>query len=435
MARHSKKTLVAATGLVAATSLVLAGCSSPDTTPGGEGSEDRVLTVFHKWPEGDHAAFFEKVISDFEAETGITVEATAVQDDPYKERIRVLTASNSLPDVYFVWPGQWGEQFFNAGLAEDLTAVMSDGWADTLITPAVDAYTYEGQIYAVPISMSGKFFTYNEKMFADAGLEVPTTLDELLGACADFRAEGLTPISMGNNAMWPGVHYLTTLIGKYVPQDVMLADFHPETATFEHEGYTKALETLSTLSQECFTAGANGISNDAAKAEIQTGVVPMYYGESNIFSMFREENGATAEVAESWGFFPFPDVAGATGDQDSLTGAPDGFAINAKSPNKDIAEEFLRYFTSKPVGQLQLEMRDRPSAVVGAEDGVDNVLPQLSEALETLNEVDTFNIWLDTATAPQVGAAWLAGGQAAIDGSQTPEQIISSVKAASDALK
>ncbi|MGF3052753.1 ABC transporter substrate-binding protein [Microbacterium sp. YY-03] len=436
MSKNSTRMSVAVAGLAAA-ALAVSGCSSDSSSGDGgtTGDGNQVLTVLHKWPEGAHAEYFEKIIADFEAETGITVEATAVQDDPYKERIRVLTGSNSLPDVFFVWPGAFGEQFFDAGLVEDLTEPMSDGWADSLVAPAIDAYTHDGKIYAVPVSMSGKFFTYNTAMFADAGIEVPQTYDDLIQACEAFQAEGITPISMGNNAMWPGVHYLTTLIGKYVPQDEMLKDFDPATATFTDPGYVKAIETLTELADKCFTPGANGISNDSAKAEIQTGVVPMYYGESNIFSMFRESNGATAEVAADWDFFAFPDIEGAAGDQDSLTGAPDGFVINSKSENKEAAEKFLRYITTKESGALLLEMRDRPSAVIGAEEGVADVLPQLERALTVLDETDTFNIWLDTATDPQVGAAWLAAGQAAIDGSVSPEDIIASVKAASDSVK
>lgn len=434
---------VIALSSVAATALVLSACgggsdgaSTGDGEGGGEVTGDAgTLTLLHKWPEGDHADFFEKVIADFEAETGVTVEADAVQDDPYKERIRVLTGSNSLPDVYFVWPGRYGEQFFEAGLAEDLTDAMSDGWADSLLTPAVEAYTANGQIYAAPISLSGKFFTYNKLIFDEVGVEVPQTLDDLYAACAAFTDAGYTPISMGNNAQWPAVHYLTTLVAKYVPQDAMLADFDPATATYDHEGYLMAAETLTSLSEACFTPGANGISNDSAKAEMQTGVVPMYYGESNIFSMFREANGATAEVSENWGFFPFPDIPDGAGDGESLTGAPDGFVINANSENKELAEQFLRYMTSKDVGALLLEMRDRPSAVVGAEEGVEDVLPQLSDALTLLDNVETFNIWLDTATEPQVAAAWLAAGQAAVDGSQTPEEIVAQIKQASDSVK
>lgn len=416
--------------------LSLSACGGSGDASEGTSGGDQTLTVMHKWPEGDHAAFFEKVVDEFEkANPGVTVDMQAIQDDPYKERLRVLTASNDLPDVYFAWPGGYGEQYFDAGFAADLSSEMDGEWEESLMPAAVEAYTVEGKNYAVPVSMSGKYMIYNSAMFDEHGVQVPTTYEELLRACDTFKGAGLTPITMGNNAMWPGVHYLTTLIAKHVPHDVMQADFDPATATFDHPGYIRALEDLNELAERCFTDGSNGISNDSAKAEIQTGVAPMYYGESNIFSIFREANGATPDVAANWNFFAFPDIEGAEGDAESLTGAPDGFIVNEKSDNKDLAIEFLKFFTTQENGARLLEMRDRPSAVVGSAEGVADVLPQLEEALTHLEGVETFNIWLDTATEPEVGAAFLAGGQAAINGSQTPEQILDSIRAASNSLK
>lgn len=434
----TKSRLLGSAALAASASLALAlsGCAGGSGSASGSAEGSNTLSVIHKWPEGAHAAFFDKVVADFEAANpGINVEMTAVQDDPYKERLRVLTASNDLPDVYFAWPGVYGEQYFKAGMAADLTEELKGDWGNSLLPAAVSAYTSEGSNYAVPISMSGKYMVYNAAVFEQNGVQVPTTYQELLQACDTFKAAGIPAITMGNNAMWPGVHYLTTLIAKHVPQDELQKDFEPATATFSHPGYVQALEDLGELAGRCFTSGANGISNDSAKAEIQTGGAAMYYGESNIFSIFREANGATPEVAANWDFFAFPEIEGAAGDQASLTGAPDGFLVNEKSGNKELAIEFLKFFTSKENGALLLEMRDRPSAVVGSEETVANVLPQLNEALTQLQSVDTFNIWLDTATKPQVGAAFLAAGQAAIDGSQTPEQIVAAIRAASDGLK
>jgi len=360
---------------------------------------------------------------------------TAVQDDPYKEKLKVLTAGHDLPDVYFAWPGKYGEQYFNAGLAADLTGAMTaDGWKESLTPAAVEAYTVDGKIYGVPVSMSGKFFIYNTKIFADHGLEAPATLDDLYEICSTLKSAGVSPITFGNQAGWPAVHYLTTLIGKYVPPSVTALDFTPDTATFTDPGYEQALTTLGDLSDRCFTADANGITNDSAKAEVQTGLAAMGYFETNNFSIFTEAGGATADVADNWGFFPFPSIPDGKGDDASLTGAPDGFLVNADSPNQDLAVEFLRYLTNAQSGKAMLELFGRPSTVVGADDGV-NLTTQLRDGIEAINSVQRFNVWLDTATVSEVAQAFLAGGQAAVDHSQTPAEIMASVRAASDSAK
>ncbi|MFC0672758.1 ABC transporter substrate-binding protein [Brachybacterium hainanense] len=424
----TRRTALAALAAGAA-ALALPGC-------GASRADDSTLTVLHKWPEGDHAAFFEHVRATFEAaHPGITVDLTAVQDDPYKERIRVLTASRKLPDVYFLWPGGYGEQFAGAGLTHDLTEAMAGAWEQSLAPVSVDAYTYEGRRYAVPISMSGKYMIANTAMLEQRGMAIPQTSAELLEMCDAFAEEGITAIAMGNQAMWPGVHYLTTLVAKHVPQDEFTRDLDPDSATFAHPGYARALADLHELATLGFTPSANGVSNDRAKAAFLNGESPLMYSESNQFSTLREKNGAPPEVAENWDFFPFPSIPDGAGDDASLTGAPDGFAINPASPKIDLALEFLRMLTSREMAVAMLEMRDRPSVVIGAETSVDDVQPQLSRALEHLDSVERFDIWLDMEATPQVAQAWLTAGQAAIDGSRTPEQIVQDLKEVSDASR
>lgn len=399
-------------------------------------AEDSTLTVLHKWPEGDHAAFFEHVRAEFEAANpGITVELTAVQDDPYKERIRVLTASRTLPDLYFLWPGSYGEQFASAGLTYDLSDAMAGAWSDSLSPVSVAAYLYEGRNYAVPISMSGKYMVCNTAMLDERGMAIPETFEDLLSLCDAFRDEDLTPIAMGNQPMWPGVHFLTTLIAKHVPQEDFTRDLAPDTATFAHPGYARAFAALHELAERGFTRSANGISSDSAKAAFLNGQAPMMYSESNQFSTFREKNGAPPELAEHWDFFPFPSIPDGAGDDASLTGAPDGFAINPESTKVDLALDFLRLLTSKETGAAMLSMRDRPSVVIGSADGAEDVQPQLTRALEHLDSIERFDIWLDMEAGPQVAQAWLTAGQAAIDGSRSPEQIVQDLKEVSDASR
>lgn len=413
-----------------AAALTLPSCAT------GE-ADDSTLTVLHKWPEGDHKKYFEHVRKTFEdRHPGVSVEMTAVQDDPYKQRIQVLTASRTLPDVYFLWPGSYGEQFARADLTEDLTDALAGDWSESLSSIAVNAYVYEDRNYAVPISMSGKYMVCNTALLAQHGVEIPATFDDLLAVCDRLREAGVTtPIAMGNQAMWPGVHYLTSLVAKLVPEDEFTRDLEPTTASFSHPGYAQAFTDLHELAVRGFTASANGISNDSAKAAFLNSQAPMMYSESNQFSTLREKNGAPPEIAENWDFFPFPSIPDGAGDDESLTGAPDGFAINRSSSKADLAREFLAMITSPEMGAAMLSMRDRPSAVLGSEELVDDVQPQLTRALEHLDSIEKFNIWLDMEAKPQVAQAWLTAGQTAIDGSRSPEQIVQDLKEVSDALR
>ena len=57
------------------------------------------------------------------------------------------------------------------------------------------------------------------------------------------------------------------------------------------------------------------------------------------------------------------------------------------------------------------------------------------DGITQVNEASELVIWLDTVTVPEVADAWLAGGEALISGSSTPEEVLESVRDASDAAE
>ena len=57
------------------------------------------------------------------------------------------------------------------------------------------------------------------------------------------------------------------------------------------------------------------------------------------------------------------------------------------------------------------------------------------DGITKVNEASDLIIWLDTVTVPEVADAWLAGGEALISGGSTPEEVLESVRNASDAAK
>src|SRR3712207_8321190 len=49
---------------------------------------------------------------------------TLFRSQPYKDKIRVLSAAQDLPDIYFSWAGDFANKFIRAGLAADLSSVV-----------------------------------------------------------------------------------------------------------------------------------------------------------------------------------------------------------------------------------------------------------------------------------------------------------------------
>ena len=153
-------------------------------------------------------------------------------DQPYKDKIRVLSASKSLPDVYFSWAGDFANKFIRGGLATDLTSVVgpTTEWGKTFSPAALKAFEYKGKNYGVPIDLDAKYLVYNKAAFEKAGLSgPPTSLEALLADCGKLKAAGYTPIAFGNKFGWPAIHYLTQLNTFNVPAATLAQDYDPAT--------------------------------------------------------------------------------------------------------------------------------------------------------------------------------------------------------------
>jgi raffinose/stachyose/melibiose transport system substrate-binding protein len=417
----------------AALLLIIVSACGGGTSTGGNSVN---ITFLEKWPEPQYAPYFQKVVADYEQlHPNVHITLEAVGDQPYKDKIRVLTAANELPDIYFTWAGDFANKFIRGGLSYDLTNVFNNSSWHTSFSPAtVQAFTYQGHVYAIPIDLDAKYFAYNTAIFKQYGLQPPQTFTDLMNACSVLKSHGIQPIAFGNQYGWPAIHYLTTLNNAYVPQTTLNQDYNPATGQFTNPGYVQALTTFKQIDTQCLTPNSNGISHESAQAQLLAGKAAMQYIEVVEFPNFTQSGGAPASFANNWSFFKFPDIPGATGNQACLTGAPDGFMVSAHSKYINTDIDFLKFFTSQANAQLMTKMLGWGSPVIGSATP-QNTYPQLQQAIQQINQTPCFNIWLDTVTQAQVAQAYLSSAEGLIDGTLTPSQAVGKVQAAAQAAK
>lgn len=388
------------------------------------------ITFLEKWPDPNYAPYFQKVVSNYEAANpNVKIDLQAVGDQPIKDKLRVLAASKQMPDIYFSWAGDFTKKFVRGGLAADLTsALQGTDWGNSFVPAALQAFTYDGKVYGVPIDLDAKFMVYNTKVFADNGIQVPTTLEDLLSACDTLKGKGIQPIAFGNQYGWPAIHYLTQLNPYMVPATTLATDYEPQSGAFTDPGYKAALQALIDLNTHCLTQKANGISHESAQAQFLAGKAAMQYVESVEFPVFTKAGGASDAIASNWGFFKLPAPKAAAGDVNVLEGAPDGLLVNPNSQHMDIVLDFLKYLTNQSNAALLTKMNGWLSPVKGSATS-DNAFPQLISVLDEINKADGMAIWLDTVTNINVANAYLNGAQALLDGKKTTDQVMSDVQA------
>ncbi len=437
---HSRS--LTAIAVAATAAFALAGCASNTTAPAvdvtAEPEYSGTLSILTKFAGEPLGPYFEDIAAAYEAEhPEVTIELIQETDQSVKDKTKTLTASGALPDIYFTWTGNWAENFINGGLAADLSEVIAPGteWGDRFGAASLDAFAVDGKYYGVPLYNNGKFMGYSKTAFAEAGIDVPTTFEELIDACGPLRDAGYEPIAFGNKDGWPALHYLQQLFAYNVPTDVLHADFDPATAEWTDPGYATSLEQFKTLVDECTDTGTgtNGVLYTTAQEGLAGGRAAMYYQEILEFDTVTAEGNVL--TPEQFGIFQLPVPAGAVGDPDAIQGSPEGYLINAKSPQAALAVDFMKYVTNDENAKiLSSPPYGQPSTIIGA------VTEQTSsravfEGIAKVNEASQIVIWLDTVTVPEVADAWLAGGEAIISGSSTPEQVIESVQGASSSAQ
>ncbi len=200
---------------VAALAATMAACGGSGNggsgnAGGGAGGTDGgascgEITFWHY--EGDDSAMNQSwlvAIDEWEAATGGTVKVEKQTFEQLQKNAKIVLTGDDVPDVmeYNKGNGTAG-QLASQGLLSELDDYASSyGWDDLLPSSIQTTARYDedglmgdGSWYGVPTY--GEYVTvyYNEEMFAEAGIEIPTTFDELEAALDAFVAAGVTPLA------------------------------------------------------------------------------------------------------------------------------------------------------------------------------------------------------------------------------------------------
>jgi raffinose/stachyose/melibiose transport system substrate-binding protein len=398
--------------------------------------ETTVVSFLHKFPEPENMAYFEAAVAEFEAANPtIDIQMEAVADEPYKDKIRVLMASDQVPDIYFSWSGEFGRKFAREGRTLDLTeALQAPEWQGRFAAASLEPFQFEGKQFGIPVNVDSKYMIYNKAIFEKYGLEVPKTFAEFTALLDTLVAAGEVPIAYGNQAPWAATHYIGDLFAKMVPDDVRQADYQllaePD-QLYTHPGYAEALAIYKSFGDKgYFNAGVNAISHQQARGSFIAGRTAMVYLELVEFYML----AGTPVEAQGWGFFPMPAMEGAAGNNSLLTGAPDGFLISSTTENAEEALAFLNFITSPDQAAEYVKTTGMTSAVIGSVTP-ETTTPETLAGLAALEEASGMALWLDTDMDTASANVILAAGQGLLSGEDTPEGVMEKVRAAAKETK
>ncbi|WP_063847619.1 ABC transporter substrate-binding protein [Bacillus sp. FJAT-28004] len=139
------------------------------------------------------------IIDSYMAENpNVKIEVEALQDEPYKAKIKVYASTDAVPDIIQAW----GQTSFIKPLIDNnmlLELNEADFASSNFVPGAKDGFSQDGKLYGLPRGTDFLVIYYNKKIFDDNGLTVPTTTAELLEVSKQLRAKGINPLA--TNAM------------------------------------------------------------------------------------------------------------------------------------------------------------------------------------------------------------------------------------------
>src|SRR5215468_4565061 len=116
-----------------------------------------------------------------------------------------LAAQSSTPDIIAVEPGAYAVDVYTSGSVIDFTKVFADDpeYKRGFWPNALELLTINGAVVSVPAVTNTVIVYYNKGIFAQHGIEVPQTLDDLKKAGATLNAKGIAPDRTGTSPSFP----------------------------------------------------------------------------------------------------------------------------------------------------------------------------------------------------------------------------------------
>ena len=339
------------------------------------------------------------------------------------------------PDVFSYTPGPgFGGALARAGLVRPLEEYYERfGWYDKFYEWTYERETYDGTLYGIGDEPEILGVFYHMDIFEELGLEVPTTVPELLEAGEVLKEAGYIPMSFGNRAGWPAYHNFSMVANNMAGLDVM-DEVLFEGGSWDRPEFVDAVQLafVDMVEAGMFPDGVNAVSYDEAN-------MLFFAKESamNITGMWLlEQIINTVDDPDNVGFFPFPAIE-AGGSILPPAGVGTSYYISAGSEHPDEAAKVLDFLFSDEMAHLRAEQDFFLPPFALDLDRLD--LPEL--ALQLIEQVQIASLDpdepvgynIDVLTGPEFNEVMAEGFQAVIGGTRSPAEQIREMQRAWEA--
>ncbi len=315
---------------------VLAGCGGEEKTAKnenkGETKEETVEVTLAGWGGNPmEQKLLKQTLDEFEKKYPNIKVKHEVISDQYMDVIKTRLIGGEGPDVFYLDAFE-APAMIETGVLEPLDDYVTDDFdIDDFEKPLLDAFKGpDGKMYGFPKDYSTLALFYNKKMFAEAGLDVPKTWDELREA-AKTLTKGTEVYGFGVAPELARLYYIAESKGGKVVTD--------NKASFADPKVVEALQPIVDMRLKDKSA--------AQPNEVGAGWGGEMFGQQKA-AMVIEGNWAIPFLQET-----FPNTEFGTAEVPTIDGKKGtmaytvAYVMNKDSQKKEAAWKLISFLTGK----------------------------------------------------------------------------------------
>lgn len=365
---------VAGLATALATAGALAGCSQSSSS-GGD-----TITYWSsnqgKSLDSDKQ-FLTTVLDDFTKQTGLKVNLEVIGWANLQNRIQTAITSGQGPDVINIG-NTWSTslQATGAFLPFDDAALKAVGGKEKFVTQAFAVGGKPGQpVTSLPLYGLAYAVYYNKKMFADAGVQAPTTWEDFVATAKKLTKGGVYGFGVAGSSYFVNSHFAFMFSAQNGGNWFDSSDKPSFTTSENVKGVKRYLDLMQT---DKVVNPSDAQYDDPSKlaADFAAGKIAMMAGPTMDAAIV--QNGMKST---DYGAFALPAPAAAAAQISTFpVGANVSILKNTK--NKDSALKLVKYLTGKDV-QIKLANQFGSLAVLNG------VAPTFTDNTESLKVQQT----------------------------------------------
>jgi arabinogalactan oligomer / maltooligosaccharide transport system substrate-binding protein len=335
------------------------------------------------WADDTRAPVLEQVGADFEAEYGVQVIIEILAFGDIRDQLRIAGPAGEGPDI-IIGAHDWLGELVESGLLLPLDLA---GLENQFLEPAIQAFTYDGELYGMPYAIENVALFRNVELVPEA----PQTWDEVVAIAEEFADEGLYGFLMQQGDPY---HFfpIQTAFGGYVFGQFPDGTYDADDVGIDSPGSIAAAEWLGMMVEEGYMLA------DVGWDDMHT-----LFEEGRV-GMIITGPWALPRIEESGVPYAISRIPGQTEPARPFLGAQ-GFMISAFSEEPLLAEIFLTEFVATEATMQRIYEADpRPSAFIP-------VFEQIEEE-DLIGFGEAGEDALPMPAIPEMSAVWSAWGDA-----------------------